>query len=306
MNSEPTPIVIPDTFKPFKRNHWIVHEDRSFGYWYAKFPPGEMLNLWEQWAFAKELLRAGQEEGVYRIISARAEKPLEPNEPGTYGRYEEASGQSYDECVEQTLRKYERLRFFHDIGGCRASARLCYYDLQGNLVEAEIVRPGKLLEEIRIDLELEPSGNYTSWNYKPIELDGLGARIRERKEFPNRTDEEYEELKFGTMALRISIHTDIWFPKVWGYLEDVERNLTDENGWTIHENGFPIRKPRWQPTGEHFDNRELAQCHTPRFNNFIQRVKQLTLNYGGTWSIDRSGVSAYEWEWNEDGIVLDC
>jgi hypothetical protein len=45
-----------------------------------------MLNLWEH----KEVLRSGQEEGTYRIISAGAEKPLESNESGTYGRYEEA------------------------------------------------------------------------------------------------------------------------------------------------------------------------------------------------------------------------
>jgi hypothetical protein len=291
------PITIPDTFKPFKRNHWIVHEDRRFGYWYAEFPEGQMLNLWEQWAFVKEVLRAGREEGIYRIIRAKS-------------GYSETPHQSYNDWVEEILRNQGKLVAFGDLGHSLAPTRLCHYDLQGNIVETEIPIEGywfiDLLCDLRPDIDHEENSRYLSPNYPPIDLEGRGARIRERKEFSNCTDEEYEERKFDTMSLRISINTDIWFPRVWGYLEDVERNLTDENGWALYEKGFPIRKPRWQPSGEHFDNRELAQCHTPRFNNFIQRVKQLTLNYGGTWSIDRSGVSADEWEWNEDGIVLDC
>jgi hypothetical protein len=284
MNANPNemPLTIPDTFTPIKRNYWVVHEDAKFGQWCANFPRGQMLNLWEQWAFAKEVLQAGQEEGIYRIIYAAPEQ-LGPNkQPGTYPAYEEASGQSYIECVEKTLREYGKLRFFKDIGACKPSARLCYFDVQGNRVEAEVSFPGELLRELRPDLK-KRRGHYTYEDHNPIKLWGYGARVRKREEFSEMTDAEYEEVKFQPVYLGISTHTDIWFPKVWGYQEDVDRILRDDEGNSIfnEEGDLALRKPEWEDMSGWFNNRELAQCHTPRFNNFIQRVRQITLNYGG-------------------------
>jgi hypothetical protein len=280
MNANPNPIPptnIPDTFTPIKRNYWIVHEESKFAHWSADFPRGQMNNLWEQWAFAKEVLQAGQEEGVYRITSAS-------QYPHNYGDYEEASGQSYNERTERILREHGMLAFFNDIGRCVATSRLCYYDLQGKVMEAEVDCPGMLLRQLRPDLEKSwKIQHYQSQDPNPIRLWGLGGRVWKREERPEWTDEEFEENKCLKVHLEIETATDIWFPKVWGYLEEVDREQTDEQGRIVfNEKGtLALRKPEWEDMSGWFDNRELAQCHTPRFNNFIQRVRQITLNYGG-------------------------
>jgi hypothetical protein len=304
-NSNPIPpITIPDTFKPFKRNHWVVYEEpkfcQYFCLWYAEFPPGEMLNLWEQWAFAKELLRAGQEEGIYRIIRSKS-------------GYSETPHQSYNDWVEEILRNQGKLVALDDLEYSLAPTRLSHYDLQGNIVETEIPIQGyyfsNLLSDLRPDIDHEENRLYLSSSYPPIHLKGSRARIWEREEFPDCTDEEYESLKFGTMYLVISTSTDIWFPKLMGYLEDVDRCVRDQYGNPLRdENGLrAMWKPEWKDMSGWFDNRELAQLNTPRFNNFIQRVKQLVLTYGGTWKIDKEAcMEGYRPQWNEDGIVLDC
>jgi hypothetical protein len=296
MNSEPTPIVIPDTFKPIKRNRWVVYEEpkfcQYFCLWYAEFPAGGMLNLWEQWAFAKELLRAGQEEGIYRIISTVAEKPKR-NETATYGRYEISSGQSYNDNVEQILREQGKLRFFNDLGYSLASTRVCHYDLQGKIVETDIPVEGyrfsELLCGLRPDIDQEENRLYLSSSYPPIQL------------------RNYAGMGFG-----ISTNTDIWFPKLLGFMEDntEQPEIMERDEWgryLVDENCNPILKPGWEVMVHWYDNQELAERHTPRFNNFIQRVKQLVLTYGGTWKIDKEAcMEGYRPQWNEDGIVLDC
>jgi hypothetical protein len=290
MNGDPNKmpsITVPDTFTPIKRNRWVVSEEdkyAKFAHWTAKFPQGQMIDPWEMWPFAKGVLLAGEEEGVFRIAEVGAGKPPD---------YSSTSGQSYVEFVEQILLKEGTLNFFKDIERCNALARLCYYDLEGKVAEAEIDCPGELLSQLRPDVDQEQKDYWLSRDHNPLELRGQRAWERKRENFPSYTDREFEENRFRQTYLVIETYTDIWFPEVKGYLED----------WGEDDHGQSIvwKTRQWQ------DNRELALCHTPRLNRFIQRVKRLTLDYGGEWSIDRADAKgSWESHWNEDGIILDA
>jgi hypothetical protein len=302
MNGDPNKmpsITVPDTFTPIKRNRWIVSEEdkyAKFAHWTAKFSQGQMIDPWEQWEFWKKVLQAGEEEGVFRVEKIWDDPPL----------YDKAaSGQSYADYVEQTLRQTGELVFFQQLSNhysLDAPARICYYDLEGKVVEAEPRRSelgglGGLLSQFRPDVVQDWKSCYLSRNHNPLELRGQKAWERKREDFLSYTDEEFEQRRFRQAYLDIEIYTDIWFPWISGYMEDEDR------GW---KTGFVDGKTVIYQEGEWYDNRELAMCHTPRLNRFIQRVKQLTLDYGGEWSIDRADAKgSWDSHWNEDGIVLD-
>ncbi|MEO8706739.1 MAG: hypothetical protein ABI867_42325, partial [Kofleriaceae bacterium] len=83
--------------------------------------------------------------------------------------------------------------------------------------------------------------------------------------------------------LRISVRldTDIWFPTVMGFDEVDER--------------------------EDYDNRALAERHTPRLNAFLHEVATTVTGLGGDWkTLEGSGFGErfYAAQWNAAGIVL--
>ena len=120
---------------------------------------------------------------------------------------------------------------------------------------------------------------------------GHEALKRRREDWPSYTDEEFYEQghQFRTANLHIGLPSDIWFPYVWGHLEDIDRILRHADGNPRRDAHFnEVKQPRWEHVGQWYDNRELALQHTPRFNRFLQRVRQLGLDYGGTWAMDLS------------------
>jgi hypothetical protein len=56
----------------------------------------------------------------------------------------------------------------------------------------------------------------------------------------------------------------------------------------------------------YFDNRELAERHTPRFNRFLAKVRAAALAVGGTWQLAEPEVLFGRYlDWlNDDGIRL--
>lgn len=84
-------------------------------------------------------------------------------------------------------------------------------------------------------------------------------------------------------AIRIALHSDLWFPFVFG---------------SAH------------PLADHqrmFDNRALASRHTPRLNAFLQDVSRAVVSAGGRFSVDddETGGNARNWL-DEQGIHLDA
>jgi hypothetical protein len=253
-----------------KKNIWVVNHDLQFASWDALFPKGKMLDPWELWPFLKGVLEIGEQEAVYWIVKVGVVRNLP----------RPAEGQSYAQLVEQYLTEKRELLFFNQLDlGYHVStpAKLAYYEEDGTLAEKEISDLGWLLRCSRPE-KVEEKERYMSSD-NPVTFSGA-QRL------------DYEDGTFRGAYLYIYLHTDIWFPKVMGYLED----------WGENERGIPIgweNRP-WQ------DNRELALRHTPRLNRFLARVKQLTLEYGGAWGIDKyDTVGRYHSQWNEDGIFLN-
>lgn len=81
-------------------------------------------------------------------------------------------------------------------------------------------------------------------------------------------------------TITIRLDTDIWFPRVIGLAEP--------------------------DAAESYDNRALAERHTPRLNAFIRDVRAITLEIGGRWEKrepDSFGAN-YADQWDETGIRL--
>lgn len=305
VNSTP-PIVVPDTFvAPVKQNHWVVSDEYHCAEWILEFPKGAMLDPWEQWLFWKQVFQIGKEEEVYRIIEAR--------DPAFRDEYVWISEEDYIFRVEQMLKERKEPCLLMDIEYWNVIGRLCHYDLEGNIIEAEIGRDlAELLHQLRPNVDFD---HYLNEDYRgttgppSLRLWGHEALMRKREDWSSYTDEEFYEQghQFRTAKLHIGLPSDIWFPYVWGRIEDIDRFQRDENGNPCRDKQFnEMYQPRWDDVSQWYDNRELALQHTPRLNRFLQRVKQLGLDQGGTWQVERAGsIKSSERIWNEEGIILD-
>lgn len=85
------------------------------------------------------------------------------------------------------------------------------------------------------------------------------------------------------IEIRIALHSDIWFPYVFGSAHP----LADHT--------------------RYFDNRELATVHTPRLNGFLRDVAAVVNHAGGGWHVDleETGTDAQRWL-DVRGIQLDA
>lgn len=298
------PIVVPDTFvPPTKRNYWVVSDEYYCAEWILEFPKGAMLDPWELWSFWKQVMQLGKEEEIYQIRKAR--------DPAFGDEYVGIAEEAYIARVEQMLQEQRETHFLKDVAYWDVVGRLCHYDLEGNIVESEIGRDlADLLHQLRPDVDF---ASYLNEDYQgrtgppPLRVRGYEAWERNREDWLHRTDEEFEEVRFQTASFHIALPSDIWFPYVWGCLEDVDRIQRDEDGNPCRDEQFnEVNQPRWDDVSQWFDNRELALQHTPRFNRFLKRVRQLGLEHDGTWKVERVGsLEESRGLWNEDGIVLD-
>jgi hypothetical protein len=155
-----------------------------------------------------------------------------------------------------------------------AETTLCYYDRNDHLVERVVTDLGAVLES------LEPSPGDIGYGFM--------------KHYPavRITGERYQGVRNGCpvdsrahphpVAALIGIHSDIWFPWVYG---------------SAH------------PRCDHrrmFDNRELASCHTPRLNAFLGEVAAAARRVGGSFGVwpDETGMRAADWV-DHNGVLLD-
>jgi hypothetical protein len=257
-----------------KKNYWIVERKNCFARWYVSFPGEPMCDPYRMLAFLKEVLAAGEREQVFRVVETR-----EPNS------FKVSPGWTYSQFLEKMLVEQGRLVFFEQLraaspwraedGADLTPAKICYYDLDGELTEAEVDDLGALLERLRPGDPTDPHWSYHRRNHmassNPIVLSGqLGYK---------RYDGESDPSNLATPYLGIKLETDIWFPKVVGFIDG-------ELDW--------------------YDNSELANCHTPRFNRFFATVKELAFELGGQWEMEDSDiVRSYLPMLSLDGIILD-
>jgi hypothetical protein len=255
-----------------RKNLWVANRN-SFVKWLITFPPpSDAANTERLFQFAREFLAATEREDLFRIVETRPPYV-----------FHAADGLNYADYMQQTAAQTGEIAFFNlggpyvgavpKYGQLQTPGRVCYFDAKGNLSDREIENLGFLLKQLRPkdanlnDLWMAPIA--------PITITGTGAAVPVQASQYRTWDRPY---------LFISLYTDIWFPWVWGAMEDIQAKSVQR----LH------------------DNRELAFCHTPRLNRFLASAHEITLELGGNWEVDWPEIPKFYAEMvTENGILLD-
>lgn len=256
------------------KNHWVCNKDSLVG-WRIVFPefrdPADLDPLLQ---FARRLLEAAERENVFRLLETRKPSPFYAD-----------SGEDYADYLARVGQETGKVPFFTlgtgvattDYGRLRMPAQVCYVDHSGEIVSREVENLGLLLQQLRPADVAEHRHLYMSQvppltiNANPIRLTGPEFTGRQRSE------------------LWIALYSDIWLPWVIGFMDEP---------WSP--------ETRIKPNDHMYDNRMLADCHTPRLNNFLVAVRELALEIGCTWELDpNQTISPYQFMVSEQGIRLD-
>ena len=164
------------------------------------------------------------------------------------------------------------------------TTKLAYYDSNNEIVEEYIGSMGSLMTEI-YDIEInkncaDPTTAITLDNYPHLEFDEKNHKL---------TGNEVVEVRIG-------LTTDIWFPWIDG----------DIHAYRPHGDE-PYLQPVNHPIfGTVYDNRELANYHTPRLNKFLSESHKIVSSYGGKWELDTTeGDPMYAQMCSTLGVRLD-
>lgn len=134
-----------------------------------------------------------------------------------------------------------------------AEAEVAWFDRDDRLVEAPVQDLGAILRA------LEPVPDSIPYTFTflvpPVRITGRSLRYQGT---PPSLDASATSL---TVGIWIAIHSDIWFPFVFG----------SAHPWADHK--------------QMFDNRPLATRHTPRLDAFLGQVGEAVRARGGTWRV---------------------
>lgn len=160
-------------------------------------------------------------------------------------------------------------------GSSTVEATMAWYAADDRLVEGAVADLGAVLRALEPVPGSIPDGFTTP--YPPVRITGPELIYDEAR------TTLVEPSVRRAANVRIAIHADIWFPFVFG---------------SAH------------PDADHrrmFDNRELAQRHTPRLNAFLIEVGDQVVKAGGAWRVDEdeTGTNAALWL-DERGILVDA
>ena len=151
-------------------------------------------------------------------------------------------------------------------------ATLCYYDRDDRLVERIVPDLGAVLASLEPVPDSIPNGfmkHYPAVRITGKRYSGVCEGIPvDRSSHPH------------PVAVLVAIHSDIWFPWTFG---------------SAHPQADHIRM---------FDNRELANCHTPRLNSFLREIGRAAREVGGTFGVWADGTSGPFTNWVDDKSVL--
>lgn len=254
-------------------NYWIAYFDQEFAEWVATLPPVTTpADAERMLALAAAILAVGEQEAVYTVEET-------PTPPG----FQRTPAQSYAAFLAEEYATHGYATMF-DLGDSAVPTsdgrlwtpgRLAYFDAGGTRVEARVGDVGAILRELRPE---KIADNYRHMSaVAPITIRSSRlARLKGSGAAPR------------PFYLRISLLTDIWFPHVLGLLED-------------------NRPLRWEAPA-YYDNRSLAEVHTPRLNRFLASVRRLVEAARGTWTIEEPFELAarYAPMVGETGIRLDA
>jgi hypothetical protein len=249
------------------KNLWI-HTENAFVTWIADFTaiadrPVAILD------FVRAVLASGSRHRIFDVVEA----PLidyRRDRDGLLG-----------DVLLRLLEREHVLDLFGFTGSAMMPGRprsstvetaLSYYDRSDQLIECAVTDLGAVLES------LEPVPGCIA---KGFMTHYPALRIRGRR---------YADVHQGVpvdlradplpVAVLIAIHSDIWFPWVFG-------------------SAHPLHDYRRM-----FDNRELANRHTPRLNAFLGEVAAAARRVGGSFGIWPDGTGAQAIDCVDDESVL--
>lgn len=261
--------------KPQKinKNSWVTSNDlgNSYAGWEVSFPyPKDDIEMNRLLRLFKEISIIGEETEIYHIEKVDPESSIVT--PCTYSDELEKifleSGELHSFGVDHGI-KY-KLKYL-------CSSKLRYYDSQGNTQEEFVKDMRSLLLDNHL-VSLSDSNVHLIYSTPPILISIYAVDLKYNSKH-----------QLDTFEISINLHTDIWFPWVKGFLEDDISSINT----SIH----PI-------LGVAYDNREIANYHTPRLNKFLQKISGLIVHYGGTW--EKGGdTQAYEEMFTIEGIIID-
>ncbi len=224
--------------------------------------------------FADDLFAAGEKHAVLDVLETRPPA------------YRKEMGISYTQFMQNYAAQTGELRYLlfgsgaatvAKLGTLRLTSRLCYFDAKGQQVEAAVTNLGLLLQEV---YDKEKYRRYKGDDFRPyyISQDAPIGIYGDLIDLDQLTDSA------SSVVITFALHSDIWFPWVWGF------NFGGQGEYKQ----------------DLYDNRLLANCHTPRLNAFLRETRQLVEKDGGTWEVrrDYEGTGWYEWLVKEDGIDL--
>jgi len=223
------------------KNQWISTSKEVFARWRVTIPPprGDIEPALQ---FALAVAAAGEQEQVWTPIRLRAAIP-----------FERSAAASLEVHLRTLIAERGAAPMFHvgsEVGSSAnlTPALLSYFDEAGNIVDAEVANVGDLVRQLH--RRTAPLTNRSCGAVSPVILDGPPL-------FPG-----------GDRALQLDIRlqTDIWFPRVDGWIEDEAEDGDLEADWSA---------------GPH-DNSALAARHTPRFNRFLAEVRRAAIAVGGS------------------------
>lgn len=250
-------------------NHWVTLKGEAVAGWEVALPPTLADDVSGLLAFARGVVAAGEAADVYRVLEM-------PGAPGS--GYIATPDRAYADFLAEQVARTGVLPLFATTGGAaptgqgrlRTPARLAYFDGAGQVVENDVVDLGELLENVH------PRGAALFPAYAahvaPVVVSGLRKiDVRAPGSEP--------------VHVSIAIYSDIWLPRVVGFLEVRDQPPQVE---------------------DMFDNRALAERHTPRLNAFVGAVRALVAEVNGTWQpLDRAEtLAAYRGMWDTQGIDL--
>ena len=245
-------------------NHWIARATNPFAQWTANLGnPTDAAALERALELARQILAAGERYSVYRIqeavqVSNGIDFQMTPN-------------YTYADYLERTLAETGRLPLFDFSAGVAQTAdgriltpgRMCYYDAECCKVESEVYDVGVLLRGLRPGRDW---GQRFMKSVAPVTILSRTVNLSA----PGRP-----------IRVTINLFTDVWFPRVMGFLEDAFAN-------------------------DMYDNRELFNCHTPRLNRFLLSVREAVGALGGEWRLSEpeDPTDTYTSMVTDHGIIL--
>ena len=158
---------------------------------------------------------------------------------------------------------------FSDMGGAIVESQVAWFDGTGRLFDTA-VRHLELILEMDEPFEKALDGLREPW--PPIWIHGTGWPTIQRA---------FQGFDTGPIELEITLHSDIWFPWINGM-------------------GHPLADHKRK-----FDNRVLADRHTPRLNEFLAEIDKAARNLGSRLRLDRDECRVRPEYVTDQSVVLN-